>query len=181
MSFNLNWTEKALRILLAGFAFSIPISIALAEGFAYSSLAVWLLHIFSRRDFSWTRGLFFWPIVLFAGLAVWSAFRGLHPGVCFDKVDRLSLMTLVFMIGMAFGGDDGPFGSRRRDLVLLFVAGTTARGLYDTVRVPVEVLFQGVSLYDAGNMRSPDVPGWALPAGGVLAGGRGRFRLSCDA
>jgi O-antigen ligase len=152
-----NWTEKALRFLLLGFAFFIPISIALSEACAYAGLAVWLLHIFSRREFSWTRCSYFWPILLFAGLAIWSAFRGLHPEVCFDKVDRLALFTIIFMITTAFGGDEHPLWRRRSDLVLSFVLGITLRGLYDTVRVPVEVLFQGVPLFDAGNMRDPQM------------------------
>jgi len=154
---NFNWTEKALRFLLLGFAFSLPLSIALSEGFAYAGLVVWLLHVFSRREFSWTRCPYFWPMILFSGLAVLSAFRGLHPDVCFDKVDRLSLLTLVFMIVTVFGGDAGPRWSRRSALVFMFMAGTTVLGLYDAVRVPVEVFFQGVALFDAGNMRDPQM------------------------
>ncbi len=146
-----------LRFALLGFAFSIPISIVPAQLFAYASLLLWLAWVLVRRDFSFWRHPFFWPVVAFAAVVVLSACWALHPAESWAKVNRLVLMALIFALAGSFPLRAEPGWRGGAGLAAMFLAGLSVRGLYDVIRVPVEVLAQGHDLFGTGNMRDPQM------------------------
>ncbi|MFH0879958.1 MAG: O-antigen ligase family protein [Lentisphaerota bacterium] len=143
---------KILRFLLLGFAFSCPLSIALSELFAYLALALWVFKVLYFRNFTFVRNPFLVPIFLFAGVAIYASVNGIRPDVSLDKIHRLSLLALIFLLAESF-----PAGRQNGARVMMFyLAGCTGLGLLDLIRVPWEV-HTGVSLYDTGNMRDPQM------------------------
>lgn len=136
-------------LLLA--AFAIPISIAAAEPLVLVAIPVWLVGaIRARRRPAWS-----WQAVgllVFASAAIIASLHGLHPALSVSKLHRLLLFLLIFMVPAAV-----PEGRRSRyaaTLATAFIAGTAVLGLYDLVRVPLEVR-GGTAFFDTGNMRDP--------------------------
>jgi len=150
------WYEHTARSLLLLFACSLPISISLAELFAYLAIFNWAFLMGARRDWSWMRSPLFWPAAAFAALALLSACWGLRPLETLDKSSRLLFLALIFAIGTVFNDVSGGEWHPGFPLVAAYVGGTALLGVIDLVRVPWEML-HGVALYDTGNMRDPQM------------------------
>jgi O-antigen ligase len=153
---SLTWDEKLLQILLPGFALALPLSISLAELLVFLAIPLWVYNLISRRDASFSQCPYFWPVAIFAVIALLSSLWGVRPEVSLPKCHRLFLLLIIFMMGTVFRPDrEGGWGKARLS-VGFFVAGTTVRAIYDVVRVAVEV-GRGVQIYDTGNMRDPQM------------------------
>jgi O-antigen ligase len=109
-----------------------------------------------RRDKSFLQCPYFWPVVVFAVIALLSSMWGVRPEISLPKCHRLLLFLTIFMMGSAFRPDREGGWKKARLAVVLFIVGTTLRAAYDVVRVVVEV-GQGVKLFDTGNMRDPQM------------------------
>lgn len=149
-------SNTLLRSLLLGFAFALPISISVAQPLAYLAIPIWVAGRIRNHDRSFLRNPFFWPVVVFVGLMLLAALLGPQPAYSIPRSRRLLLAMLIFMIPTAFDLEsDRPLRSLLAPL-LCFVAGATCLGLWDLIRVPME-LRQGIALYDTGNMRDPQL------------------------
>ncbi|MFH0952722.1 MAG: O-antigen ligase family protein [Verrucomicrobiota bacterium] len=148
--------ERLLQGLLLAFAFCLPLSIALAEPLAFLAVPVWLYGWLRRRGSAIARCPYAWPVLFFLAAALVSAFWGVRPLVSLAKCHRLFLLFIIFMMPAAF--PPGRLDSLRRakQAVFVFVAACALRGLYDVVRVPV-LVGRGMSLFDTGNMRDPQL------------------------
>jgi O-antigen ligase len=172
---SLTWDEKILQLLLLSFSLTLPISISLAEPLVFLAIPLWVYGLISRRDASLFQCPYFWPVAIFALIALLSSLWGVRPEVSLMKCHRLFLLSVVFMMGTAFRPDCENGWEKVRLSVVLFVAGTTLRAIYDVVRVAIEV-GRGVPLYDTGNMRDPQM--YLVSSCFLLAAfiGRGRDR-----
>jgi hypothetical protein len=72
-----------------------------------------------------------------------------------DKLNRLLLFPLVFVVPFVLRRHGDP-SAKTRSLLWSFVAGTVLLGVYDLVRIPLEVR-QGTALFDTGHMVPPQV------------------------
>lgn len=143
-------------LMLLAFAFFLPISISLAQPFAYAALPVWI-YVLRKGDMPrpW-QSPFFWPVTLFAALMILAALMGPRPEFSLPRSRRILLFPVIFMIGGLFT-PSAP--DPRRTLVaplLMFVFGATILGAWDLIRVPLEWQ-RGVQWYDVGNMRDPQL------------------------
>ena len=155
MTEGLTRPEKLLRALVAAFAVSLPISISIAEAALFLALPFWLVMVWRRRDRSFLQHPFLWPVLAFAGLAVFSILWSLHPSISLHRSHRLFLLASIFMITMTVSdGESGVW--RAKGLVGLFILGSSILGLFDLVRIPFQVM-RGVALFDTGNMRDPQM------------------------
>lgn len=143
--------------LLLGFAFFLPISISFAQPFAYLAVAVWGYGMFRRKDYAFASSPLFWPVVLYAGITLLAVFLGPSPLDTLIKSRRLLLLCLMFAIGSAFRTDHDDLRCNTFVLMGLFVLGTSVLGIWDVVRVPVEVVWLDRDWYDTGNMRDPQL------------------------
>ncbi len=153
--FTVRNERDALTLLLLGFALFLPISISVAQPFGYVAIVLWcfLLRKGAARPF---QSPFLWPVVLFVVLILFAALMGPRPEFSIPRSRRLLLLSLIFMMGLIF--EHKPDDPRRSLLapLLMFVVGATLLGMWDLVRVPIQVA-QGVALYDTGNMRDPQL------------------------
>lgn len=156
LSDSLTWHEKVLQVLLLGFALALPISISAAQPLAFLAIPLWVCGLLYRRDASFLRCPYFWPVVVFAVIALLSSMWGVRPEVSLPKCHRLFLLLVIFMMGSAFRTDREGGWKKARLSAVLFIVGTTLRAAYDVVRVIVEV-GRGVHIYDTGNMRDPQM------------------------
>lgn len=155
MTESLSRSEKLLRLLTAAFAVSLPISISLAETSLFLALPVWAIDAWQRRGRSVYRNPFLWPVLAFAVLAMFSILWSLHPAISLHRIHRLLLLGSIFIIASTVS--EGRAGLlRARNLVGLFILGSSALGLYDLIRVPIQVM-SGMALFDTGNMRDPQM------------------------
>ena len=153
---NVTWQEKLLQILLLGFVVALPISISAAQPLAFLAIPFWIYSLVYRRDTSFLQCPFFWPVTVFALIAFLSSLWGVRPEVSLPKCHRLLLLLVIFMMGWAFSPARADGWKKARLAVALFIAATTARAVYDVVRVVIAV-GRGVHLYDTGNMRDPQM------------------------
>lgn len=139
--------------LLMAFAFALPISIAVAEPLAYLALAL-AIFMALRRDSTWRPAwhALYWPMAAFFLVAVVSVFFSVRPGVSAVKVPRLLLMGLVPIIAASCG--TGP--DMGLSLVRSFSAGCALRALFQVGWV-LWMGWRGENVFDAGNMRDPQM------------------------
>ena len=95
-------------------------------------------------------------MLLFLVLALVSSLWGIRPLLTLKRFHRLLLFGASLAACTAFVPTEKDRLVCVLPLVVGLIAGTTLLGLIDIVRVPVEVL-QGRDLYDAGNMRDPQM------------------------
>ncbi len=153
---ELRWEERVLQVLLLGFSLFLPISISLAEPLAFLVFPFWLYHEIRTRDFQLLRNPYFWPVLLFSLVVFLSPLWSIRPDVTLHKVDRSLLFFILFAMAAAFKPNTADGWDKFKLAIILFVVGTTLRGFYDIVRVPIQ-MSQGISLYDTGNMRDPQM------------------------
>src|SRR5262245_20882479 len=163
----MNSTNKANGILewtLLAFAFTAPITIALAEPLAYLILPLFL---WSARSRSRSSNPLFWPITIFVAAVALSSVLGLRPALSFRKMDRLLLLGVVFALPFVAAGESADRWKLLRNMAALFVAGACIKALFDIVRIPYALITAqpppgGVEpemplLYTLGNMREPQM------------------------
>lgn len=150
------WDLRLLRLVLFGFAAAVPLSIALAEPFALAGVLLWAYGLVRRRGAAPLRSPYFWPVVLFAAIALATSVLGVRPAHSCARCYRILMLGLVFAYPAAFGAGDADALRGAVRAAVLFVAATTARAVYDVGRVAVE-LGRGTDLYDTGNMRDPQM------------------------
>jgi O-antigen ligase len=156
LSDNLTWHEKLVQVLLLGYAFALPISIAAVQPLAFIAIPFWIYGLAIRRDKSFLQCPYFWPVAVFAVVALLSSMWGVRPEVSLPKCHRLLLLMVIFMMASAFRPDREGGWNKARLSVVLFIVATSLRAAYDIVRVVVEVS-RGVHIYDTGNMRDPQM------------------------
>ena len=148
--------QDAVALLLLGFALCLPISVSVAQPFAYCAIVLWFFYYGRSSLREWRSSPFFWPVVVFVVLLLTGALFGPRPEFSIPRSRRLLLLPVIFMMGSVFRLD--ATDPRRSALapLALFVAGGTLLGIWDMLRVPVE-LAAGTALYDTGNMRDPQL------------------------
>lgn len=144
-----------LALALCGFAFFLPISISLAQPLAYAALVVWL-HCLWKGAERPTKSPYFWPVLLFILLILFAALMGPRPEYSIPRSRRLLLTFIIFAMPMAFQVRSGERHVAVLTPLLCFLFGASLLGLWDLLRVPIQ-LSQGVSLFDTGNMRDPQL------------------------
>ncbi len=142
-----------LGVLLA--AFSIPISIAAAEPLLYIVGAAWLMRAIRERDFRGAASGLFGSIGLVLLFGVFAAAAGPRTGESLWTCHRFLFFLLIpVMRSLVLRGV--PALRLTREVMVAYAAGAAVLGLYDLVRVPVQVS-GGMDLYDTGNMRDPQL------------------------
>lgn len=144
---------QVLNGLLLAFAFALPISIALAEPLAYGVCVLGVL-MAVRSDQPWRVKLhsLYWPMGAFFAIAVVSVFFSVRPAVSAAKIPRLLLMGIVPIIATSCAASP-EVGLR---LVRFFAAGCALRAVFQAGRV-LWMVWRGGSVFDAGNMRDPQM------------------------
>lgn len=145
--------ERAIGGCLAGWAFSIPISIAAAQIFLYPTCLLALAYWIRTRDRSPLKSPIFLPAVFFLLAAILASALGDRPGYSLWKTRRLAvLLPVLFAVGTIARSRGGLSTAFR--LGACFLAGATLHALYDAVRIPVSAA-RGEWLYGLGTMRDP--------------------------
>ncbi len=169
--------QGILRGVLLAFCFSLPITIAVAEPLAYLLVFLWVISVV-RDGRLWgalKSCVLVIPVAVFALLAVAASALGPRPEVSLEHCHRLILLGCIPAVAYIISAvEDG--GETADRAFRAFVLGAVLLGLYDIVRVPIEV-HGGVKLYETGNMRDPQFYMTAvLFVGAALASGRGRLK-----
>ena len=151
-----SWDERLLNYLLFGFAFTLPLAICISEPLAFATVPVWLYGVMRSRKTGLRRNPYLWPVVAFACVALMVSLWGVRPEISVRKCHRLWLLCLIFILSDAFDPLRPGGWSRAVRAMTLFISGATLLGIMDIVRVTVLVA-RGVSLYDTGNMRDPQM------------------------
>lgn len=145
-------------LLLAGFAFALPISLPVAEGLLFLLLIVVLYHAL-RTDFLFDfRFPIAAPVVLFAVVAFCGVVFSSRPGISYSKLHRLLFLLSIFIIPRVL---NAPKSLQPPQIVYAFLWGTSINAVYDFFRVPLYVL-EGGNIYDAGSMTVPQFYAVAL-------------------
>lgn len=145
--------ERAMGWSLAGWAFSIPISIAMAQVFLYPACGLALALWIRTRDRSPLKSPLFLPAVIFLLAAILASALGDRPGMSLWKTRRLAvLLPVLFAVG-TIGRNRGGLSTVLR-LGACFLAGASLQALYDTVRIPVAAA-HGAWIFGLGTMRDP--------------------------
>lgn len=154
--FKVSNERDALVLLVLAFSFFLPLSISVAQPFAYVAVGLWLVGLKKGRWASPRGSPFVWPVALFFVVVLVAALAGPRPEFTIPRSRRFLLLPMIFIMGGLF--EPVVRDSRRSILapLLMFVAGSSLLGLWDSVRVPLEVS-HGIGLYDAGNMRDPQL------------------------
>lgn len=171
----------ALRLLLLGFGFFIPLWIGGAEllGYSASMLGVWIA---CRRGGAGVRRAdWLWPMALYAVFCVVAAVAGWNPARALPRLNRLLLLPLVIAPATALAGLPRERAAEWSVRCLAaFLAGATLKACYDLGRIPLGAAL-GEWLYGLGNMRDPQfylsalLLWMAISCGGSApAGGRTR-------
>ncbi|NCC51569.1 MAG: hypothetical protein EOM20_10170 [Spartobacteria bacterium] len=145
---------SALYHLLTAMAFCLPLSIALAEPLAFLCILLWIVVAArTKRLRSALHSPLFGPVAAFVLIAVVVSLFGVRPAQSIRKFHRLALPLMIFVIAEVADAKREGTGVLPR-LVIAFITGTVLLGVYDLVRVPIQV-WQGRSWFDTGNMRDP--------------------------
>lgn len=167
--------EKALLWALQGFAFTLPVSIAVSEPLGYLSvlLALWLYVREGRRPFAATP--FRWGMLLFVLVAALSYFWSVRPSATLAKLDRFLLLFVIVAIPLAWRAEKADAGAWLWKLALFFVVGALLQSASDLVSIPIAYfnksraydalalagqLPRGAlrpTIFDMGNMRDPQM------------------------
>jgi hypothetical protein len=172
---------RVLEYLLIALAFSIPLSISVAEPLAFLAVGVWgvTLRHRERRDLLRTNVLLIPLAAFILYTVIFSLGWGVRPLRSLDKFHRLLFLLLPFIAEAGLLRRLPHCSEQKlREALLAFVAGATLLGLYDLVRVPLYAV-NGGDLYDAGNMRDPQfyLVSLCLLAAFWVTGPAGRVRL----
>ncbi len=123
--------------LLLAFAFTLPLSIALGQLFAYAALLAWFAGLLRRRDLRWMRSPLFAGFALFALTAILVSVFGPRPEICIRKLHRLLLYFLPFAIAAVPPRPGESRAGPAARYALAFALGAAALAAYDTVRIPL--------------------------------------------
>ena len=152
------WKQRSLSDwLLSAFAFSLPLTISVAEPVLFALI----LAVAASR---WRRpaGLracpgrpYLWPVGTFVALAVLSILWSVRPEISLGRVHRLLMPGMIFAVAcICRDREETPRGIT--EPVAMFLAGCTVLALYDIVRIPRAAVQEG-ALAAAGNMRDPQM------------------------
>lgn len=159
MKARLPTVEEALRAALLGWAFTLPISITLAQTLFFGAAVPLAVAAAWKRKIAFRPRAcpLFGPVLLFSAVAVAASAWGVRPLHSLMKCHRLLMLAIPFLLGGAFEASlaEARAGASRAEHALAaFGAGVAGLGLYDLVRFPLR-MWQGERLYDLGNMRDP--------------------------
>ena len=145
--------QKALSFCLLGWAFTLPISIAATQFFAYPASILALILWIRTRDKSLLQSPLFFPALLFLLAAILASSFGVRPGYSLWRTRRLALfLPLIFAVTtVSRRHSSGPFVLR---IGAFFLTGCTLRAIYDAIRIPAGAL-RGEWIYGLGTMRDP--------------------------
>lgn len=151
--------SAALSWALLAFAFFLPISISIAEGIIYFvAIPLWIYLVVTRRAPSPATSPFFWPVVLYAAIAIATSITGINPPRNVWACHRLALLTIIFMIEQEIpSGGQGSLPWPR--VVHCFLAGCCGLAAYHLTRIFWVYLRSDLSfawvLQITANMRDP--------------------------
>ncbi|MFH0952693.1 MAG: O-antigen ligase family protein, partial [Verrucomicrobiota bacterium] len=126
------------------------------EPLAFLAVPVWGWVLLTHRDARGLQSPYLWPVACFIAMAALSSMWSVRPELTLHRCHRLLLLPIIFAMWTAFRPDREGGWEQAVRAVVLFVAGCALRGVYDVVRVAVEVS-RGVPLYHTGNMRDPQM------------------------
>ena len=165
--------ELALRWTLLGFAFGLPITIAMGEPLAYLAVPLlgWLMIREGRRLPAVPP--FVWPLLLFILAACATVFWSVRPAATLGKLDRFLLLGVVGAIPLAWPAGEGDATGWR--LARWFMAGASLQAAWDVVGIPWAYVQAGrdfaaraaaglvsgqakpPTIFEMGNMRDPQM------------------------
>lgn len=145
-----------LAVCFCLLGFSIPVTISAAEALLFLTLIVGGVAWVQRRVKFTPDSPYLVPILLFVGIAAATAFWGERPGQSIHRLHRLLFPFIILLMGVR--GSDGARLPRQwlRYSVVGFLLGVAVLGVSDMIRIPYAVN-HGVSWFDVGNMRDPQM------------------------
>ena len=142
--------------LLLGFSFLLPMTIAAAEALFIGAIIVWMVIERRRGLRNAVRNPYFWPVLGFLAVAGIGILWSVRPDISLGRAHRLLFPAGIFVVAATYRVDRGEGNTPLAASVIAFISGCAVRAVYDLVRVPWQVT-HGVSLYDTGNMRDPQM------------------------
>jgi hypothetical protein len=139
------------------FAFSLPLTIAVAEPLVFLLiLGAGIQGMQSRGEGPRMRWHpFLWPVAAFVLIAGATALWSVRPELSLSRMHRLLIPGMIFIVAAIYGrGAASPF--RVMEPAVFFLAGCTLLSLHDIVHIPRAAL-AGASLESQGNMRDPQM------------------------
>lgn len=172
---NPSRVERALIWCLWGFAFFLPISIALSEPLAYlaAPLTAWLFWKEGRRAAGAIP--FRRPLWAFVSIAVLTLGWSIRPDVTLAKLDRFLLLSVIFALPLVGRASRKEALALAGKCALLFIIGASLQAASDLVLIPLAYLRESAlhdagvlagtisrrahrpTLFDMGNMRDPQM------------------------
>jgi len=145
----------ALRLLMLGYGFLIPLWIGGAEALGYSASAVGVATTIRRGGAGLRRSDWFWPMTAYALFCVVAAAVGWNPGRALPRLNRLLLLPVVLAPAVSMAGEPGArVAEMAARCLMAFLAGAVLKACYDLGRIPLGAAL-GEWLYGLGNMRDP--------------------------
>lgn len=144
--------EPLLACMCLGLLF-LPLSNAVGQVPLYLVSVAGTVSLIRRRERVNKRSLLF--LAGFALLILSGFFYAVRVENIADKLNRLLLFPLVLVVPSVLSRDGKP-EDRLQVAVLSLLAGTALLGLYDLVRIPLEVS-RGARLFDTGHMVPPQM------------------------
>jgi len=159
--------HRLVRVLIYLFAFSVPLSIAIAEPLAYLILAAWGWGRLRRGPTPSGSCVLLMPFLVFCVIAMLSSMIGIRPALSLEKGTRLLLFAPMLALPWA-AGDLFRVEARRvvYRVVMCFLVAATLLAAYDAIRIPAMVLHKSLTSsglswqvpalwFAQGNMRDP--------------------------
>lgn len=131
----------------------LPVSNALGQGPLYAASVFGAVTVIRSRAPVRKGSLIF--VAAFALLILSGLFYAVHRENLVDKLNRLMLFPLVFVVPFVMHRKGGAVEKTQR-LIWCFVAGTVILAGYDLFRIPLEFR-QGTAFFDTGHMVPPQV------------------------
>ncbi len=143
-----------VSFLLCGFAFTLPISLGLSEGFLFLGILYGIFAQFRGFESFRFKSHLAIPVFAFIAIIMIGIFASSRFSTSLGKIHRVLFFAPIFMIPAVVNNP------ARRNLTLkllrLFVYGSSVYFVYDVIRIVIYVN-RGGDLFDAGAMTVPQL------------------------
>jgi len=131
----------------------LPVTNSLGQIPLYLASVLWSVKSFRNKPAMNRTTLLF--VGFYALIIIATLFYGVRPALTLDKLNRLLLFPLVFVLPCAIRKDASP----KENLGMLFLAaacGAAIMAVYDMIRIPLEMR-AGTPFFHTGSMVSPQL------------------------
>jgi len=145
--------QNPLLSLLCLALLLLPVTNSVGQIPLYLASLAWCVHSLRNKPLLHRQTLFF--ISLYALILLATLLYGARPGLTMEKMNRLLLFPLIFVVPSAIQCG-GRSKENLRQLFLSAVCGAAIMAVYDMVRIPLEMR-NGTPFFHTGNMTSPQL------------------------